>query len=113
MPRTNDAMIEETATLLDGLKKGQREYLLFRLVSEKLDETDSPDPVAVLRPDGTLLGYIRRVSPPSVEDQRTMSDRARSVNPNVGRPMRELLDRMRADDAPRREDVHQRITSQQ
>ena len=89
---------EEATAFLDGLTQGERDYVLFRLVSAKFEAEQSQTRVPVYRPDGSVLGYIQPPMPPSVADIATMHDRARRVNPVAGRPTNPLLERMAADD---------------
>jgi hypothetical protein len=89
---------DEATVFLEKLTEGEREYVLFRLVSAKFEGAPRVTRVAVYRPDGTVIGYIEPPVPPSADDVATMHDRARRVDPSAGRPTRELLDRMRAGD---------------
>jgi hypothetical protein len=98
MGGASSTVIETTSTLLEKLSEDEREYLLFRLVSEKIGREPAPEPIPVHRPDGSLLGHIRPVMPPSAEEASMMHDRARDVDPTTSRPTRELLERMRAGD---------------
>ncbi len=99
MASRSNMLSEEANTLLEHLTKDQRDYLLSRLVTEKLDDEYQLASIPVHRADdGKLLGHIRRLMPPSGEDQALMNDRARRVDPRAGRPTRELLERMKAGD---------------
>jgi hypothetical protein len=89
---------EETTSLLEKLTPGERDYVLFRLVSAKFEDEQPLARVPVYRPDGTVFGYIEPRVPPSAGDASTMNARARRVDPAVTRPTRELLVRMTAGD---------------
>jgi hypothetical protein len=89
---------EEATTLLEKLTQEERDYVLFRLVSAKFEGEQPLTRIPLYRPDGTIFGYVQPPAPPSVADIATMHDRARRVDPTVGRPTNELLERMAAAD---------------
>jgi hypothetical protein len=98
---------EEATTFLEKLTQEERDYVLFRLVSAKLESKQPLTRVPLYRPDGTVFGYIQPPAPPSDADITTMHDRARRVDPAVGRPTNELLERMTAaDEAGVRKFIH-------
>ena len=49
---------EEATTFLEKLTQGQRDYVLFRLVSAKFEGEQPPKRVPLYRPDGTVFVYI-------------------------------------------------------
>lgn len=99
MPDATSVLRHQTDTLLEKMTTETREYLLWRLASEKLANEHSSVPIPVRRPDdGTVVGYLRRLVPPSAQEQALMNDRARRTKPSAGRSPRELLERMRAGD---------------
>lgn len=98
MPSTSDDVVEEIRALLRKMRKDQRDYLLFRLASEKLDKRDPLEPVEIRRPDGSLFGHIRPLTPSSPEETAEMNRRAKRLDPEAGRSTRELLDRMETGD---------------
>ncbi len=99
MAETSSLLQKETDILLDSMPIEKREYLLWRLASEKLAGEQSSWPIPVRCPDdGTVVGYLRKVVPPSEEEQALVNDLARRTDPSAGRSTRELLDRMRACD---------------
>jgi hypothetical protein len=98
MRNTRKALSEEATTLLEKLTSDERDDVLFRLVSDKLDAQNPAASIPVHRPDGTLLEYIRPPSPRSPDEEVLMHERATRVNPAAGRPTPELLQRMRAGD---------------
>jgi hypothetical protein len=99
MPASDAAFRDETDSLLENMTPEKREYLLWRLASEKLADQKSNEPIPVRRPDdGTLVGYLRRPAPPSQEDRALMLDRAKRTDPSKGKDMHELLHAMRAGD---------------
>jgi hypothetical protein len=89
---------EEATALLDKLTQEQRDYVLFRLVSAKFEGEQPLMRVPVYRPDGTVFGYIQPPEPPSAADVTAMHDRARRVDPEMGRPTSELLELMTSGD---------------
>jgi hypothetical protein len=89
---------QEARSLLEKLTPEERDYVLFRLVSEKVDEEHLETKVPVYRPDGTVFGFIHPSAPPSLEDIAVMHERARRVTPASSRSARDLLERMRAGD---------------
>jgi hypothetical protein len=98
MPNTSSVLREETDSLLEKLTPEKREYLLWRLASEKLANEKS-EPIPVRRPeDGTVVGYLRRLAPPSDEEQALMLERAKRTDPLRGNGARGLLESMKADD---------------
>ncbi len=100
MPNTSNVLRQETDILLENLTPETREYLLWRLASEKLANDKSTGPIPVRRPDdGTVVGYLRGLAPPSDEDRALMLDRAKRTDPSKGKGSRELLESMRAGDA--------------
>jgi hypothetical protein len=99
MPSTSNVFREETDSLLEKMTSEKREYLLWRLASEKLANEQSSEPIPVRRPDdGTIVGYLRRLAPPSDEDRDLMLERAKRTDPVMGRGARELLEAMTAGD---------------
>jgi hypothetical protein len=76
----------------------ERNDVLCRLVSEKVDDERLGTKVPVYRPDGTRFGFIHPSAPPSPEDIAVMHERARRMTRAGGRSPRDLLDRMRAGD---------------
>jgi hypothetical protein len=99
MPDTTSSLQEETNSLLETMSAEKREYLLWRLATDKLAGEQTSGPIPVRRPDdGTVVGYLRKVVPPSDEDKAVMIERAKRMDPSAGRGTRELLDRMRAGD---------------
>jgi hypothetical protein len=99
MADTSNLLREETDNLLEKLTPEKREYLLWRLASEKLANDKSAVPIPVRRPeDGTVVGYLRGLAPPSDEDRVLMHDRAKRTDPSKGNSARELLESMRAGD---------------
>jgi len=98
---------EEATTFLDKLTQEERDFVLFRLVSAKFDVDHPPTRVPAYRPDATVFGYIQPPTPPSAADVATMHDRGKRVDPVVGRPTKELLERMTAgDEAGVRKFIH-------
>lgn len=97
MPDTTSVLRQETDTLLEKMSTEKREYLLWRLVSEKLATEQSSEPIPVRRPDdGTVVGYLRRLTPPTDQEQAIMNDRARRIDLSAGRSTRDILERMTA-----------------
>ena len=96
--RSHCVPTENATTLLERLTQEERDYILFRLVSEKFDGEQPLSRIPVYRPDGTVFGYIQPPVPPAADDAAIMHDRARRVDPTVGRPTHELLARMTAGD---------------
>ncbi|MFI5460044.1 MAG: hypothetical protein ACHRXM_31890 [Isosphaerales bacterium] len=111
MATMSEALTEEANTLLEQLTKEQRDILLSRLVTEKLDEESALASIPIYRPDGSLLGHIRRLTPPSADEQAEMSDRARRVDPRAGKSSRDLLDLMKAGGRRARQEVHSLIAT--
>ena len=89
---------QEARMLLEKLTPEERDYVLFRLVSEKVDEEHLETKVPVCRPDGTVFGFIHPSKPPSPEEITVMLERARRMTSASGRSARDLLERMRAGD---------------
>jgi hypothetical protein len=89
---------EEATALLEKLTPEERDYVLYRLVSAKFEGKRDLTRVPIYRPDGTVFGFVQPPTPPSVADMTTMNDRARRVDPAVGRPTNELIERMMAGD---------------
>jgi hypothetical protein len=89
---------QEARTLLEKLTPEERDYVLFHLVSEKVDEERLGTKVPVYRPDGTVFGFIHPSTPPSPEDIAVMHERARRMTSTSGRSARDLLERMKAGD---------------
>jgi hypothetical protein len=98
MSSTSQATVDEISALLGKLRKDQREYLLFRLVSEKIVEQDPVELIEIHRPDGSLFGHIRALTPPTPAEEVEMTNRAKRHDPSAGRPTRNLLDRMKTGD---------------
>ena len=70
-------------------------YLLTKLLGDAVNANEN---LAVHREDGTLIGYIRPLPPPTPEVATTMSERGSRVDPRAGRSTSQLLDRMKAGD---------------
>ena len=84
---------EEATTLLEKLTPEERDYVLDRLVSAKFESKQNLTRVPIYRPDGTVFGFVEPPTPPTVGDMTTMNNRARRVDPGVGRPTNELFGR--------------------
>jgi hypothetical protein len=89
---------QEARTLLEKLTPAERDYVLFCLVSEKVEDEHLETKVPVYRPDGTVFGFIHPSEPPSLEDVAVMHERARRMTSASSRSARELLESMRAGD---------------
>ncbi len=99
MPDTTSSLQKETDSLLEKMSIEKREYLLRRLATDKLAGVQSSGPIPVLSPDdGTVVGYLRKVVPPSDQEIALVHDIAKRMDLSAGRSTRELLDRMRAGD---------------
>ncbi len=98
MPNTNSLLREETDNLLEKMSPEKREYLLWRLASDELAK-EKREPIPVRRPeDGTVVGYLRRLTPSSKETQALMLERAKRTDPLRGNVCGGLLESMRAGD---------------
>jgi hypothetical protein len=95
---TDVASSHDASAMLEKLTAEERDYILFRLVSDKVDERQPTAKVPIYRPDGALFGFIHPAEPPSSDDVALMLNRARRVDPSTGRPTRDLLERMKAGD---------------
>ena len=99
MSDTTSSLQTETDSLLEKMSAEKREYLLWRLATDKLASEQSSGPIPVRRPDdGTVVGYLRKVVPPSDHEIALVNELARRMDPSATRSTRELLDRMRAGD---------------
>ncbi len=97
MPDSTRSLREETDSLLETLSAEKREYLLWRLATDKLAGEQSSGPIPVRCPDdGAVVEYLRKVTPPSEEDKAVMIERAKRMDRSAGRGTREILDRMKA-----------------
>jgi hypothetical protein len=89
---------QEAKSLLEKLSPEERDYVLFHLVSEKVDEKHLGAKVPIRRPDGSVFGFFQTPKPPAPEEIAEMLERARSANSSAGRSTRDLLERMKAGD---------------
>jgi hypothetical protein len=83
------------AGLPDDEQREAISYLLARLLGHTLDANEN---ITILKQDGTLLGHIRPLSPPSVEEAQMMNERGKRVDPKAGHSTQRLQQTMRAGD---------------
>jgi hypothetical protein len=86
---------EYLARLPEDEQREAISYLLTNLLGHRLDAKDS---LTIYKQDGTLLGHLRPLSPPSVEEKTEMNERGNRVNPAHGRSTADLLEQMRTGD---------------
>jgi hypothetical protein len=98
MVPVHDAATKEAVETLEKMSPGERAYVLYRLVRDKLEGEPPGARVAVESPDGTIYGYIQLAEPPTPAEVAVMQERAQRIKPGAGAPMRSLLERTEAGD---------------